>query len=575
MMNEARSQLEYRLESEKREWEAKAIEIMDQQIEAVKQGFQPQVTMALEAARNAKAHAETQIELCNRIRADLQTKQAEVDYLQAHLNQANTSSTDGFAKNEQGNATALLNQRDLEIQQLVAESTRAKSDLESSKKACHDAVKEAANHAEEIKNLEERLEVVRGVNRDLFLAGVEKDKKIYRLETGLDGAQPISQVSQGLTKEQNESDGESQTLRDPNATKELNHAEEIKNLEEKLEVVRGVKQDLYSAGVEKDKKICQLETALEGFQTLSQACQKLSKEPKESDGESQAPTRDPKTANESNVDKLFLQQTMAKSRRDEYLVRKLRCKLAKLADESAKLKTLKMEMAAGLKEAMEEKEKVVHKLMKLDDEHQILKRRNRDMARKALKDAANIVQLTNLVKLLYSAKQQLLHENRTLELRKNSFKSRLLAKSNFLDDANSQILRLTRDIRTKECQLAKTVRAQNWEIKALKKDVREGENTIFTLRQWDAESGVTERDELIKERDHIIKKRDKRIEQLEKDGKKSMDHIQKLEQEIFEHQNVGLIGRFTSWVFGTPHFKKVTASHGRDQFFTESSTLHI
>lgn len=556
MMNEARSQLEYHFESEKREWEAKAIEIMDQQIEAVKQGFQPQVTMALEEAQNAKAHAETQIELCNRICADLQTKQAEVDFLQALLNQANTSSTDGFAKDKQDNATALLNQRDLEIQQLVAESTRAKSDLESSKKACHDTVKEVANHAEEIKNLEERLEVVRGVNRDLFSAGVEKDKKIYKLETALGGAKPISQASQGLTKEQNESDGESQALRDPIATKESKHAEEIKNLEGRLEVVRGEKQDLYSAGVEKDKKICQLETALEGFQTRSQASQELAKEPNESDGESQAATRDPKTENESNVDKLFLQQTMAKSRRDEYLIRKLRCKLAKLADESAKLKILKMEMAAGLKETTEEKEKVVQKLMKLDAEHQILKRRNQDMAREALEDAADIVQLTNLAKLLYSAKQQLLHENRTLELRENSFKSRLLAKSNILDNANSNITRLTRDIITKERQLATTVRAQNLEIKALKKAARQGENTIFMLRQWDAESGVTERDELIKKRDYIIKKRDKRIEQLEKDERKCMDHIEKLEQEIFEHRNVGLIGRVSSWVFGTPHLQK-------------------
>lgn len=75
----------------------------------------------------------------------------------------------------------------------------------------------------------------------------------------------------------------------------------------------------------------------------------------------------------------------------------------------------------------------------------------------------------------------------------------------------------------------------------MKETVRTAENTIFMLRQWDTESGVTERDEVIKEWNQIIKKRDQRIKQLEKDEKECLAHIEKLEREIFEQQNDGLI----------------------------------
>lgn len=483
MMEAARSQLEYRLKSEKKEWEAMAIEKVDEQIEAVKQVFQQQVTKALEEAQKAEAHAKTQTELSSRIWDDLQTKQAEVDFLQACLNEVNTSSAEGLVKDIQSNATALLVQKDLEIQKLVSESTKAKYDMENSNKARHDAVEEVATHAAEIKNLEERLEMARGENRDLN-----------------------------------------------------------------------------SAGVEKDKKIDQLERALGGGQKLCQASQKLAKEPKASKGENQARTRDSNATNESNVDEHHLKETMATSRRNELLVSALRSKLTRQANESdAELKKLKMEMAAGLKEAMEEKEKVVRKLKlvedseelrKLNHEHKIFKRRNQDMARKALEDAADINHLNTQTKFLYSAHQRLLHENHTLEQRGNSFKSKFLLQSNLLDDANSQIIMLTRRISSGECELAKTVRAQNLEIKALKKTVRARENTIFTLRQWDAESGVTERDELIKERDRIIKTRDRTIQQLEKDVEECLDHIRKLEQKIFERQNVGFLVKLSSWVVG-------------------------
>lgn len=482
MIDAARSELECRWESEKMEWEAEAIRQFDEQIEAMKQWFQPQIKMALEEAQKAKVDADNHIELSTRIWADLQTKQVEVNFLQARLSEINTYSTDVLAIDIQSNATALLNQKDLEIERLVAESTKAKSDVENSDKARQNAVKEVANHAEEIKNLEERLEVVRGVNRDLYTAGVEKTQKIH-----------------------------------------------------------------------------QLEKTLEGAQSLSQASQKLAKESKELDGESQAPTRDQNATNELNVDEQLLKETIAKSKRDEFLVDALKRKMARQANESeAELKKLKMEMTAGLKEALEEKEKVVRELKKIEnaeelmnDENQILKRRNKEMKCKALKDASEIARLNTQIKRVNASKQYIINENLDLKFHTASFKRELLAESKLLEDANSQITELKNKNCLLDFQRAKTVRELNWEIKTLKKSVRTAESTIFTLRQWDAESGVTERDEIIKKRNHTIKTRDNRIEQLEKYEKKCLDHIEKLQREIFEQQNVGLIGKLSRWIFGT------------------------
>lgn len=480
MMDAARSELESRWKSEKLEWEEEAIVKVDEQIEAMRQWFQQQTDKAHEAAQDANAHAETQIERCNRIWTDLQTKQEEVNFLQARLNEANTSLAEGLAMDEQDNATAILKQKDLEIEKLVAESTRAKSELDISNKARHDAVEEAANHVKEIKDLEERLGVVRGVNKDLYSAGAEMTKKIYQLETAIEEAQSLSQASQNLAKESNEPDGESQALpRDPNAT------------------------------------------------------------------------------NKSNVDEQALKGTMPTPSQNEDLVDALKRKVAKLTNDSdAELKKLKLEMAAGLKKAMEGKEKVVYKLKMVEDseelmngENQILKRRHKEMARKASKDATDIASLFSQVKVLRSAKQKLLEENGLLRLHVNSFKSKLLVETELVDDANSQITKLNGKICDQDFRLSNTVRAHNSEIKALKKAVREAESTIFTLRQWDAESGVTERDELIKKRDQTIKKRDLKIQQLEKAEKRCMDHIGKLEKEIFK-RNIGLFEKVSRWIFG-------------------------
>lgn len=61
-----------------------------------------------------------------------------------------------------------------------------------SNKARHDAVEETANHAKGTKDLGKRLEVVRGVSKDLYSAGVEMTKKIYQLETAIEEAQSLS-----------------------------------------------------------------------------------------------------------------------------------------------------------------------------------------------------------------------------------------------------------------------------------------------------------------------------------------------------------------------------------------------
>lgn len=248
---------------------------------------------------------------------------------------------------------------------------------------------------------------------------------------------------------------------------------------------------------------------------------------------------------------------MPKPSHNEDLVDAFKREVAQLTNESdAEIKKLKLEMAAGLKEAMEGKENVVHELKMVEDseelmneENQTLRRRQKEMARKASKDATDIASLFSQVKVLRSAKQQLLEENGLLRSHVNSFKSKLLVETNLVDDANAQITKLSGKICDQDFRLSNTVRTHNSEIKNLKKAVREAESTIFTLRQWDAESGVTERDELIKKRDQTIKKRDLKIQQLERAEKRCMDHIRKLEKEIFK-RNIGLFEKVSRWIFG-------------------------
>lgn len=428
MMHAARSQLESRWEAEKVEWEAQAIVRVDEQIAGMRQLFQQ------------------------------------------HLDTA------------QDNTTTILKQKDLEIENLVAELTKAKSELDISNLAHHDAVEEAAKHATEIKNLEERLEVVRGVNKDLYTAGVEKTKKIYQLEAAIKEAKSLSPVIQNVAKEPNEPDGESQALpRDPNATKE------------------------------------------------------------------------------SNLDEQTLNEMISKSRQNEYLVEALKREVASLTnDYDAELKKLKLEMGRGLEEVMEEKKKLIQQLKMVKDseelmngENQSLKRQQKEMARKISRAADDIASLFSQVKLLRPAKQQLLRENHTLQLDVESFKSKLLVEAELVEEKDSEITRLRGRICDRDFRLSNTVRTHNSEIKALKKAVREAESTIFTLRQWDAESGVTERDELIKKRDQTIKKRDMKIQQLEKAENRCMNHIRKLEKEIFK-RNIDLIEKVSCWIFGKP-----------------------
>ncbi len=215
-------------------------------------------------------------------------------------------------------------------------------------------------------------------------------------------------------------------------------------------------------------------------------------------------------------------------------------------------------MATGLEEVMEEKEKLVQQLKMVEDseqlmngENQSLKQKQKEMARKISKAADDIASLSSQVQLLRSAKQQLLQENDTLQLHLDSFKSKLLVEAELVDKKDSEITRLSGKIWDRDFRLSNTVRTHNSEIKALKKAVREAKSTIFTLRQSDAESGVTERDELIKKRDQTIKKRDMKIQQLEKDEKRCMGHIRKPETEIFK-RNIGLVEKVSRWIFGKP-----------------------
>lgn len=169
----------------------------------------------------------------------------------------------------QDNTTTSLKQKGLKIQKLIAELTNAKDELDISNQARHDAVEEAAKHATEIKKLEERLEVVRGVNKDLFNAGVEKDQKIRQLEAAIEEAQSLSPVIQNVAKALNESDGESQVLpRDPNATKESNKQNEY--------LVEALKRNLASLtnGFDAELKKLKLEIAT-GFEEVMEEKEKL------------------------------------------------------------------------------------------------------------------------------------------------------------------------------------------------------------------------------------------------------------------------------------------------------------
>lgn len=220
MMNAARSQLESRWESEKLGWEEQAIVKVDEQIKEMRQLFQQ------------------------------------------HLDAA------------QDNTTTILKQKDLEIEKLVADLTKAKYELDISNQAHHDAVEEATKHATEIKKLEERLEVVRGVNKDLFNAGVEKDKKIYQLEAAIEEAQSLSPVIQNVAKEPNEPDGESQVLpRDPNATKESNEQNEY--------LVEALKRKVASLTSDFDAELKKLKLEMAtGFEEVMEEKEKLVQQPK-------------------------------------------------------------------------------------------------------------------------------------------------------------------------------------------------------------------------------------------------------------------------------------------------------
>ena len=184
-------------------------------------------------------------------------------------------------------------------------------------------------------------------------------------------------------------------------------------------------------------------------------------------------------------------------------------------------------------------------LVQLKKEHQIFDQRNKDMARKITEDAADIARLTTQNKLFHSTIQKLLQESRRLELRGDSYKAKLAIESNILDDTNSRIAKLTNAIYARDSSLAKIVRAQDAKIIVLEKTVREEEKTILMLRQWDAESGVTERDQLIKARDQTIK-------QYKKDEKGFLERTETLERELLKHQNLSLIEKVSGWIFGTP-----------------------
>lgn len=333
-------------------------------------------------------------------------------------------------------------------------------------------------------------------------------------------------------------------------------AAETKKLEENLDEVRGHNRDLEATGAEKDQKlqktVQQLEKVLETNRTAPHASQQVTKGPS---GESQAPNRKSKSTNASNEDARLLEATLAKCREQERLVRDLRRKLAKLArDSDSQLKNVKTKMSSSLTEAMEEKERVVQQLAtsqdseeltKLKTEHRILQRRNQDMARKAMEDAGDIAGLTAQTKLLHSDKRSLMEESRRLRLWGDSYKAQLVNVSDLLDKTKSRVYKLSIAATAEANKLTNMVKARDAKIRTLEKTVREEEVTIATLRQWDAESGVTERDER-------IGRLEKDVGRLEKDEKEYLEHIELLEQELLKYQNVGLVEKLSGWVFGTP-----------------------
>lgn len=370
----------------------------------------------------------------------------------------------------------------------------------------------------------------------------QKDREIDRLTAEL--AQSRSRVE------------DANKARDDAVKQLADKADEVKKLEEKLDEVRELNRDLNAAGAEKDQKlqrtIQQLEKVLETNRTAPQASQQVTKGP---NGECQAPTRKSKSTNASNEDARLLEATLAKCREQERLVRDLRRKLAKLArDSDSQLKDVKTKMSSRLAEAMEEKEKAVQQLAtsqdsgqltKLKTEHRILQRRNQDMARKAMEDAADIGHLTAQTKLLHSDKQNLLHESHRLQLRGDSYKAQLEIHCGLLDQAKSSFFESTIAATAKDNKMAKKLKARDDKVRALEQAVREGEETIATLRQWDAESGVTERDER-------IGRLEKDVGRLEKDEKEALEHIEMLECELLRYRNVGLVEKLSAWVFGTP-----------------------
>lgn len=430
------------------------------------------------------------------------------------------------------------------------------------------AVQEAKNHADdqaqlghrvwaELQTKQNEVHILQGrldnINASLTKGVQEQEDVGARVLTQKD--HEIDKLTAELTRSRSKVE-DANKARDDAAKQVADKVEEVKKLEENLDEVRGHNRDLETTGVEMDQKlqktIKQLDKVLQTNQTAPQASQQVTKEP---NGESQAPTRKPKSKNASNGDARLLEATLAKCREQERLVRDLRRKLAKLArDSDSQLKDLKTKMNSCLMEAMEEKERAVQQLAtsqdseqltKLKTEHRILQRRNQDMARKAMEDAADIARLTAQTKLLHSDKQNFLQKSRRLQLRGDSYKAQLVVESDLLHEMKSRVVQLTIAATAKDNNLAKMLKARDAKIKTLEKIVREEEETIATLRQWDAESGVAERDER-------IGRLEKDIGRLEKDEKECLEHIELLECELLKYRNVGLVEKLSGWVFGTP-----------------------
>lgn len=430
------------------------------------------------------------------------------------------------------------------------------------------AVQEAKNHADdqaqlghrvwaELQTKQNEVHILQGrldnINASLTKGVQEQEEVGARVLTQKD--HEIDKLTAELTRSRSKVE-DANKARDDAAKQVADKVEEVKKLERNLDEVRGHNRDLETTGVEMDQKlqktIKQLDKVLQTNQTAPQASQQVTKEP---NGESQAPTRKPKSKNASNGDARLLEATLAKCREQERLVRDLRRKLAKLArDSDSQLKDLKTKMNSCLMEAMEEKERAVQQLAtsqdseqltKLKTEHRILQRRNQDMARKAMEDAADIARLTAQTKLLHSDKQNFLQKSRRLQLRGDSYKAQLVVESDLLHEMKSRVVQLTIAATAKDNNLAKMLKARDAKIKTLEKIVREEEETIATLRQWDAESGVAERDER-------IGRLEKDIGRLEKDEKECLEHIELLECELLKYRNVGLVEKLSGWVFGTP-----------------------